>query len=178
MTTTTPADTNDRDDDLTGTSADAMDQLAELIDDWDQSREGWRAIRSKAYDLWDAGVEEGRQRLEHAEKTAALHAYELGVAEGRRQAAEAIRAADTSGWPGGRGGDVDDCQDLAAKVAEAGRRQATEERTGPAGGIGARCVTCTRLIGESEAFAVVDGCGHRLCAVHQNDDHTCKVPHG
>lgn len=45
-------------------------------------------------------------------------------------------------------------------------------------GIGARCVTCTRPIGEGEAFAQIDGCGHRLCAVHQNDDHTCAVDHG
>jgi hypothetical protein len=40
--------------------------------------------------LWAAGVEEGRQQLEQAEKLAALHGYELGVEEGRRQAARAI----------------------------------------------------------------------------------------
>jgi hypothetical protein len=52
----------ERDDDLTGVSARTMDELAELIDDWDQSLEGWRAIRSKAYALWAAGVEEGRRQ--------------------------------------------------------------------------------------------------------------------
>lgn len=37
---------------------------------------------------------------------------------GRADAAAAIRGADTSGWPGGRGGDVDGCQERAARVAE------------------------------------------------------------
>lgn len=56
----------ERDDDLTGGSARTMDELAELIDDWDQSREGWRAIHSKACDLWASGVEEGRRQARAA----------------------------------------------------------------------------------------------------------------
>jgi dGTP triphosphohydrolase len=45
-------------------------------------------------------------------------AYERGIAEGHRQAAKAIRNADTSGWPGGRGWEVDGCQETAARIAE------------------------------------------------------------
>jgi hypothetical protein len=40
------------------------------------------------------------------------------IAEGRRQAAEAIRTADTSGWHAGRQSEVDDHQESAARIAE------------------------------------------------------------
>jgi hypothetical protein len=44
-------------------------------------------------------------------------AYQRGLTEGRSQAAAAVRAADTSAWPGGRQGDIDACQELAAGLA-------------------------------------------------------------
>lgn len=49
---------------------------------------------------------------------AAEEAYQRGLTDGRARAVAAIRAADTSSWPGGRCSDVDECQERAAEIAE------------------------------------------------------------
>lgn len=47
-----------------------------------------------------------------------VNAYRAGYAHGRQEAAAAIRAADTSGWPGCSQSEVDRCQELAARIAD------------------------------------------------------------
>ena len=47
-------------------------------------------IAIKVEEVRAAGVEEGRRRLEETAATAAAHAYELGIAEGRRQQAAEV----------------------------------------------------------------------------------------
>jgi hypothetical protein len=80
-----------------------------------------------ARDLFAAGVAEGRANLDEATKLAAVHAYELGVTEGRRDVYDKEVAAYNKGFNAGCLGDKD--QPFALGVAE-GRRQAVGRLVG------------------------------------------------
>jgi hypothetical protein len=107
--------------------------------------EGWERLKQRFGDRLPEVTDEDRRRaLESLEQTRAefqrthdadWYADELGESgrlgyaageragyeRARKEIVEALRQADTTGWPGGRASDVAGCQEAAVKIAESVR---------------------------------------------------------